>query len=247
MASSHAHTVKPYRGLARSYDRLVGKAMLPTICRSFERCVRQLHLRFRCAADVGCGTGTFLRYLLRYRVPLVGVDSSPQMLEVAARRLPANRVALLHQDMRELRLPSPVDLVTCNGDTLNYLLKPRQLGHVLQRCAANLCPGGHLVGDLLVGSPSGINAPALQVGLPGHQSQWRATVDTRRRLTRVDVATPATGGGWLHEHHIQRWHSTAALDEALRYAGLRLRALWRLDGPPSATSRGWVKFAAHKT
>jgi ubiquinone/menaquinone biosynthesis C-methylase UbiE len=95
--------------LAADYDRLVGDALYPTVRASFDACVRTLGLRFGSLADVGCGTGRFLRDMLRYGVPLLGVDRSPQMLRIAARRLRDEGVLLMNQDMRRLRLPRPVE------------------------------------------------------------------------------------------------------------------------------------------
>lgn len=242
--------VPPYSRLAGAYDRLVGDALSPAIRRSFERAIADFDLTFRSAADIGCGTGGFLAYLLRYRVPLWGVDASPSMLRIAARRLPTGRVRLLRQDMRRLALPRPVDLIACNGDALNYLLTPEDLAQTLGRCGANLTPGGHLVADLLAGIP---DAPAdrrtLTVRSSGAVSLWRARVDRRRRLTRVDIrhGRPGPDGWrWVQETHLQRWHSIDGLHRALHEAGLGLRALWRLDGGERPGGGAWIKLLARK-
>jgi len=45
------------------------------------------------AADVACGTGTFVRYLCECGVPVVcGVDRSPETLEVAIRKNLGNQL-----------------------------------------------------------------------------------------------------------------------------------------------------------
>ena len=105
-----AAQVPPYSQLAAAYDRLVGNALSPIVRQSFERALGDFGVTFRSAADIGCGTGAFLAYLLRYQVPLWGVDISPAMLRIAARRLPSSRVRLLRQDIRRLALPRPVEL-----------------------------------------------------------------------------------------------------------------------------------------
>lgn len=238
----------PYSAMAVVYDRLVGSAMWPSVRASFERCVRKRGVIFRSAADVGCGTGAFLRYLLRYRVPLYGVDRSPQMLRIAAARLPPGRVRLLRQDMRRLRLPRRVDLITCNGDTLNYLLTAEELGTALTAMARNLAPGGHLTGDLLLGRPEVQLAPPLRIPYPGGVSLWRRAADSRRRLTRVDVCVFKMTGRGVHqtcESHLQRWHVLGDLQAGLSSAGLRLRGLWRLDRGAPGGHAAWVRFLAH--
>jgi SAM-dependent methyltransferase len=242
-----AARVEPYAALAPLYDRLVGDSLHPLIIRSFERCRRQLGIDFDRAADVGCGTGVFLRHLLRDGVPLVGVDRSRAMLRIAARTLPPGRVLLLEQDVRSLQLPAPVDLITCNGDTLNYLTTQRALAQALSACSENLTPGGHFVGDLLTGRPPG-RVPQLDVTLRGRASRWRASVNPQARLTVVDIDCEGQAGSkrrWSRERHVQKWHSLAELAAQLRHAGLRLRAWCRLDAAPASAS-GWIQVVAHK-
>lgn len=220
--------VAPYSRLAADYDRLVGNALYPSVRKSFDTCVRALGLSFGSLADVGCGTGRFLHDMLDYGVPLIGVDRSPQMLRIAAERLCGRRVLLLRQDMRRLRLPRPVDLITCNGDTLNYLVSRDDLGSALLHCRENLRPGGHLIGDLLCGHPTDGTRILSDIrdGSAGRVSLWRSRSNKAQRLTRVEIefGRPDTNGEtrWASEIHVQRWHRPSDLDAAAMQAGLRL-------------------------
>lgn len=250
LRSARIEPVPPYSRLAAVYDRLVGDALGPAIRLSFERAIAEFDLTFRSAADIGCGTGAFLAHLLRYRIPLWGVDASASMLRIAARRLPTERVSLLRQDMRRLALPQPVDLIACNGDTLNYLLTSRDLALALGRCGANLTPGGHLVADLLAGIPdASTDRQTLAVRSQEAVSLWHARVDPAHRLTRVDICegrSDPNGWRWFQETHVQRWHSIASLRTALLEAGLGLRALWRLDDGKGLSRGAWIKLLARK-
>jgi len=236
--------------LASDYDRLVGDALFPVIRDSFEWAVDRLGLRFESAADVGCGTGTFLGYLLGYRVPLIGVDRSPAMLGVAAKRLRGTGVRLLLQDVRALELPQPVDLITCNGNTLNYLLAESDLIAVLTRIRNHLRAGGYLIADLLTGAPEDTARPAVQTWLHSgtRASRWRARSEPRRGLTRVDVDLGRrTGRGWRwgREVHVQRWWPLARLRLILDRVGLRLLALRCLQGSLGGSeAAAWVKLVA---
>jgi SAM-dependent methyltransferase len=228
----------------------VGDALFPVIRDSFERCVGKYGLRFRSAADVGCGTGRFLHYLLRYRVPLLGVDASAQMLGIAARRLRGSGTRLLRQDIRQLRLPHAVDLITCNGDMLNHLLSEADLRKALQGCADNLGPGGHLVCDFLSGVPRrGTCAAPVRVNMPGVVSLWRCKADPHRRLTQVLVSigwSTARGWRWQRERHLQRWHSVGRVLAALGRASLEPRGVWRLGAGRSGGTVAWVKLVARR-
>ena len=112
----------PYRRFARVYDALLGDESFSEMRQAFALIQRRHSVRFTSAADIGCGTGTFVDYLCRIGSdPVWGVDLSPQMLEVAARKNSGNRARFLLQDMRRLRLPQAVDLITCQFEALNYL------------------------------------------------------------------------------------------------------------------------------
>ena len=110
---------RPYSQLAPAYDSALGIPNFIGTRAAFERLVRRYDIRFRSAADIGCGTGLFACYLSQcWGVPVFGVDRSPEMLAVATRNCTSSNVCLLQQDIRCLRLPCPVDLITANFDTM---------------------------------------------------------------------------------------------------------------------------------
>jgi SAM-dependent methyltransferase len=116
---------------------------------AFEALIRRYGIPFRSAADLGCGTGLFARYLSRcWGVPVFAVDRSAEMLKEAARVCDSN-VTLLRQDIRRLSLPHRVDLITANFDTVNHLLKERDLRQAFRRIADHLNAGGHFLFDVL--------------------------------------------------------------------------------------------------
>jgi SAM-dependent methyltransferase len=141
---------RPYSRLAKAYDETIGLPAFHHIRRAFETLARRYDLRFRSAADIGCGTGLFARYLSDcWGAPVWAVDISPEMLRVAESNCLGANVRLLRQDIRCLRLPEPVDLVTSNFDALNHLTGQGDLRVAFQRIAGNLRPGGHLYFDLV--------------------------------------------------------------------------------------------------
>jgi len=75
----------PYGRFAEVYDALLGDQSFQDMQKTFEWIRNRYSLQFASAADIGCGTGSFVDYLCRTGSgPVWGVDLSPQMLEVAA-------------------------------------------------------------------------------------------------------------------------------------------------------------------
>jgi SAM-dependent methyltransferase len=145
-----ARAARPYSLLADAYDDVVGRKFFALVRQAFERMVSRHHIGFSSAADLGCGTGLFARYLnAAWRVPVFGVDLSPAMLRIAASNCRGTRVRLLHQDIRRLRLPRRVDLVTANFDTVNHLVDDGDLPMLFRRVHCQLRPGGHFVFDFI--------------------------------------------------------------------------------------------------
>src|SRR6516162_2607208 len=92
-SASIQHLAPPYSGLAPVYDSALGIANFAGTRAAFELLVRRYGISFHSASDVGCGTGLFACYLnRRWRVPVFGIDRSPEMLRVAARRCPNSAV-----------------------------------------------------------------------------------------------------------------------------------------------------------
>ena len=91
------------------------------------------------ALDAACGTGRFAEFLARRGHRVIGVDSSPDMLARARRRVPGGEFRVGELD----RLPLPdasVDVIVC---ALALVHVPR-LQQVLAECARVLRPGGML-------------------------------------------------------------------------------------------------------
>jgi SAM-dependent methyltransferase len=92
------------------------------------------------ALDAACGTGRYAEYLAGRGHRVVGVDSSPDMLERARARVPSGK--FLTGDLHRIPLPdNDVDLVV-SALALSHL---PALGPVLAEFARVLRPGGHVL------------------------------------------------------------------------------------------------------
>jgi len=214
----------PYSALAMIYDRLLGDSFFPLLRRNFEWLVQMHPMRLDCVADVACGTGTFVNYLCSQGMPqVIGIDQSPEMLEIALRKNRGNHSRFFCQNFLNLKLPKPVSLITCNFDSLNYLLNPNQLFKAFQKFRANLKPGGFTVFDMITRNQPwhGLN-PVIEKRRIGNLNFLRSMQINKKsgmQHSRVIITSPT---GVIRETHIQRAYPTTLVLRLLRKAGFRL-------------------------
>lgn len=133
----HLDTVTGYAAWAPSYDQ-PGNALFdieePVLRGIVDR------LAPGDALDAACGTGRHTGYLADLGHRVTGVDSSPEMLHLAAERVPSAR--FLPGTLQELPLPdASVDLAVC-ALALAHL---PDIGPSIAELARVLRPGGQLV------------------------------------------------------------------------------------------------------
>jgi trans-aconitate 2-methyltransferase len=104
------------------------------------------------AADVGCGPGNSTE-VLRERYPgarIIGLDSSPDMIKAARKRLPG--IAFEVADVRDWRAKDSLDVILANA-VLQWIPDHETLFPALM---ARLCPGGALA----VQMPNNLDEPS---------------------------------------------------------------------------------------
>lgn len=141
--------VKPYRWLAQYYDDLFASSRLPAD-KARERLLSRILPSVETACDLACGTGTTALILARKGIATYAVDLSPAMCRLAREK--AGRAGLplrvLLADMRSFRLPTTVDLITCEFDAINHVPRKMDLRKVARAVARALRPGGHFFFDV---------------------------------------------------------------------------------------------------
>ncbi len=219
--------VPPYQELAAHYDEFLGEQAFRNMRKTFDWMVARYGLKFRSAADIGCGTGTFVDYLLRAGVdPVWGVDRSPEMLAQAVAKNPTNAARFLLQDLRELRLPHRVDLITCQFETLNYLLTDADLRAAFAGFADALTPDGVALFDVAARRHAEPE-PARRIEFSQFANDTvsiRSRYDAERflQVARVRVGSSAAAQS---ERHVQRLHTIDDVTAALDGSGLEIRAM----------------------
>jgi len=141
--------IRPYRWLAQYYDALFSSFRF-RIDAARERVLGRILPHVESACDLACGTGTTALILARKGIKMYAVDLSPLMCRLAREKADRARlsVRVLRADMRSFRLPVPVDLVTCEYDSLNHLPRRADLRMVAKAVERALRPGGYFFFDV---------------------------------------------------------------------------------------------------
>ncbi|HAZ20444.1 MAG TPA: hypothetical protein DCY75_09775, partial [Clostridiales bacterium] len=100
--------------------------------------------------DVGCGTGDLAIMLANCGFKTFALDLSLDMLTVAAKKVEKakKKPFFIQQDMREMKVPSPVNLIYSIYDSMNYLNNNAELVHTFTRIYDSLQEKGKFVFDL---------------------------------------------------------------------------------------------------
>lgn len=165
--------------------------------------------------DVGCGTGRDAACWARHGWQVTGLDSSPRMVEHAARRCPRGRFSVA--DMRAFSFDRGFDVITCLDSAFLYCHRNAELVEFLTRCRRHLRPGGLLIAEMRNGAFFLGNTELLD-GVREREVRWQgATYRSRTRL-------------WI-DHAAQLLRRERIWDLPDRAEPLAQRSAWRLLFP----------------
>lgn len=133
-----------YSVFARFYDSVMGERMPQAV--RIEEMVRQYNPTAETLLELGCGTGTFLKYFSEHGFRVEGIDISKEMLAVARQKLPG--VRLTQQNMTSFSLPYKFDVIICLFDSINHLVKFTDWEAVFAKVRLHLSKGGLFIFDI---------------------------------------------------------------------------------------------------
>ncbi|MFI9505150.1 class I SAM-dependent methyltransferase [Nocardia sp. NPDC052566] len=123
----HTHRGKDYAGEAKLIAELV----------------RARNPEAAAVLDVACGTGSHLRHLVADFPDAAGLEQSPEMITVAARRTP--EITIHQGDMRNFELGRTFDVITLMFSSIGYVDDYPDLVRTLAALGRHLAPGGVVV------------------------------------------------------------------------------------------------------
>jgi SAM-dependent methyltransferase len=190
--------------------------------------------------DVACGTGQHLATVADAVDEVVGVDLSPEMLDVARTRL-GGRVELRVADQRDLRLGRTFDVVSSLFSSIGYARDRDGLDRTVAALAEHVVPGGMLVVEPWV-DPQDWEDGRIQVVDVEEAGNRAVRVLTSRRegdTSVLEVAMVSAAAGRLtvdREEHRMLLVPRERMLDAIRGVGLEPR----VDEGPAAGARGLI-------
>ena len=180
--------------------------------------------------DLACGTGKLTAALMERGADVIGVDGSPEMLNVARGNCAKKgfQPLLLLQDMRALDLYGTVDVCVCATNSLNYLSSAADLHKVFALVHNFLTPGGLFFFDVnslykfeeLYGGNSYVFESS------GCFCVWQNDYNGRRKdcAMRLDLFERRADGTYLRksENQKQKYFSPQTVRKTLKDCGLEL-------------------------
>ena len=107
--------------------------------------------------ELGVGNGHILIEAAKMGKKVIGIDSSPKMIELchtkAIRAGVADHVKLIQADFRNFKLPKPVELVAMPYGAITHLLSLTEKRECFQNVIEVLAPGGRLILDQVTYDP----------------------------------------------------------------------------------------------
>ncbi|MUL40682.1 methyltransferase domain-containing protein [Streptomonospora sp. PA3] len=147
--------------------------------------------------DAGCGTGELTAALADTGAKVLGVDSSPQMIDRARQRFP--HLDLRVADLRELDVETGFDAVLSNA-VLHWIPEAPAAAAAL---AGALRPGGRLVAELggsgnIAAIRGAARALRTELGLPAAAETWYFPTIEEYSAVLTDAGLEITGA-WLFD------------------------------------------------
>jgi ubiquinone/menaquinone biosynthesis C-methylase UbiE len=215
-----------YDGFARVYDEMGHDRFSIRMHRYTQKILKQLRFRPGSVLDLACGTGSAAMLWGMAGLKVCGIDGSRQMLAKAQAKAKKEKLAIefLQKPLTSFSVRTPVDLITCYFDSLNYLTKPGDLEAAFRRAYRALAPGGYFIFDM--------NTPEAMRVIWGSQIYgnvtgdlawiWRNCYFPKARLAEVHATFfVRKGKRWerFDELHAERGYTNREIRGALKSAG----------------------------
>jgi SAM-dependent methyltransferase len=166
-----------YHRLAWAYDLLLDEPIDARAAGIISQLENRCVIPSMPVLDAGCGTGRYASALASHGFNVLGVDRSPELVNVAQARAAtvAGKIKFILGDLTTVSLPEKFSAILCRG-VLNDFLTDNEREKVARRFADLTEAGGVLLLDV---------------------RDWRSTNDRYRTRSKTSRKIDLNDGGWL--------------------------------------------------
>ena len=136
-----------YDSFARFYDALTGNIDYNELAVYYDRLNARFNGRKGILLDLACGTGSLSVLFRDMGYDVIGVDASPEMLNIAAEK-EHDGIQFLCQDMTELDMFGTIDFTVCALDSISHLENEEDVRAVFEKVALFSNPGAMFIFDV---------------------------------------------------------------------------------------------------
>ena len=241
-----------YNGFAYIYDKLTDDVEYEKRAEYIEDIIKKhTNIKPGLMCDLACGTGTMCRILSKKGYDMIGIDSSPDMLNVANQKSEGLNILYLNQDITNFELYGTVDVIICMLDSVNYLTGDGDVYKLMSLVKNYLNPNGLFIFD--VNSPYKfkkiLNNNIFTYEQNGIYYTWENCFDGEYCDFYLEFFVQNDNGSYerISETHTERMYTKRFLKNTVKKAGLKLEACYKdltFKAPSYATER--LVFVAKK-
>lgn len=230
----NAYNTSAYGSFAYVYDIFMDNVPYEKWSEYVQSLLKEYGIEEGLVLDLGCGTGSLTELLADAGYDMIGVDLSPDMLDIAMekREHSGNSILYLLQDMREFELYGTVRAVVSICDSMNYLPEEADFLQTLRLVNNYLDPEGIFIFDL--NTPYKyrelIGAATIAENREDASFIWENTWYEEEQVNEYDLTIFArTEGGFyqkFQETHYQRAYSLETVKELIRQSGMEFVAAY---------------------
>jgi SAM-dependent methyltransferase len=215
--------VTPYKVFSTVYDKIMGhvdyerwaKFILNNLPDSKENLA---------TLDIACGTAALFLFYPEY-YQKTGIDNSFEMLKVARRNNPED--LFIETSMIDFRINRKFDFITCNHDSINYLLDKKSILSHLQTVKSHLKPEGLYFFDISSEENliQNFHNKIFRDTIDETFIIWENQYDSARKeiLSKLFFTINSESGTEeFKEFHIQKFHTTEDIKSLVELSGLKL-------------------------